>query len=322
MSSVLVTNLLRLAIIVYGGIFAVYFIRDCLQHKEDFKGKKVGTLLIIGLVTNFLDALGIGNFATIQACFKLTKSSPDETMPGTLNVGLALVVVFEFLLFLGLVEVAPLTLVTMIAGAIAGSLVGARIVSRWSVRVVRLALGSALIFLAFMMACRLLGVGPFGVVGTATALTGAKLIISVLINFLLGALMTIGVGLYTPCIALCSAMGLNIKAAFPMMFASCAFLMPSCGFEFIKSGRYDRAASVYLTISGMVGVLIAFFIVKSLPLTVLTWIIIVVMLYTSFMFFRDGLKTPAASASSNIEDEIGAPVASAGLEEQKKSKKN
>ena len=287
---VLTTTLLRAAIIIYAMIFAAYFLRDCLRHKEEFKGKKKITLLLIGFITNFFDTLGIGNFATIQAAFKLTKSSPDEVMPGTLNVGCALTVMFEFVLFLGLIEIAPLTLVTMIAGAILGSVIGARIVSKWSVKVVRLALGCALIFLAFMMACRLMSIGPFGVIGTATALEGAKLIVSVIINFFLGALMTIGVGLYTPCIALCSAMGLNIKAAFPMMFGSCAFLMPSCGFEFIRSGRYDRAAAFYLTVSGFFGILLAFFVVKSLPLTVLTWIIIVVMLYTSFMFFRDALK--------------------------------
>lgn len=306
-TSALATTLLRAAIIVYALIFAFYFLRDCLRHKEDFRGRKTVTLLLIGFVTNFFDTLGIGNFATIQAAFKLTKSSPDETMPGTLNVGCALCVIFEFILFLGLIEIAPLTLVTMIAGAILGSLIGARIVSKWSVRIVRLALGCALVFLAFMMTCRLLGVGVFGVVGTATALTGWKLIVSVIINFFLGALMTIGVGLYTPCIALCSAMGLNVKAAFPMMFGSCAFLMPSCGFEFIRNGRYDRAAALLMTVSGFFGILLAFFVVKSLPLTVLTWIIIAVMLYTSFMFFRDALKkekAPQTAEEAAMEEKV------------------
>ena len=306
-SSEFITLLLRAAVILYALVFAVYFLRDCLRHKEEFKGRKKITLLLIGLITNFFDTLGIGNFATIQAAFKLTKSTPDETMPGTLNVGCALTVIFEFVLFLGLIEISPVTLITMIAGAVLGSVVGARIISKWSVKVVRIALGCALIFLAFMMACRLLEIGPFGVIGTATALTGVKLVASIIINFFLGALMTIGVGLYTPCIALCSAMGLNVKAAFPMMFGSCAFLMPSCGFEFIRSGRYDRAAAFYLTISGFFGITIAFFIVKSLPLDILTWIIIVVMLYTSFMFFRDAFrKQPALETAEAIKIEVEA----------------
>lgn len=212
-------------------------------------------------------------------------------MPGTLNVGDCIPVITEFVLFLELITVHPVTLVAMIAAAIVGSLIGARIVSNWSVKVVRIALGGALVFLAFMMACRLLGVGPFGVAGTATGLEGLKLIVAVGVNFLLGALMTIGVGLYTPCIALCSALGLNVKVAFPVMFGSCAFLMPSCGFEFIRNGRYDRAAAAWMTIGGMIGIFIAFYIVRELPLEVLTWIIIVVMIYTAIMFFKDAFKT-------------------------------
>lgn len=285
-----VTMGLRVIIIGYALIFAVVFIKDCLAHKEDFKGRKHFTLFLIGVGTNFLDTLGIGSFATTQASFKLTKSSSDKVMPGTLNVGDCIPVITEFVLFLGLVEVAPLTLISMIVGAIIGSLIGASIVSKWPVRVVRYALGGALVFLAIMMGCRLMEIGPFGITGMATGLGGWKLIIAVGINFLLGALMTIGVGLYTPCIALCSALGLNLKIAFPVMFGSCAFLMPSCGFAFIKKGTYDRAAAAWLTGGGIIGILIAFFIVRSLPLDILTWIIIVVMLYTSVMFFKDAIK--------------------------------
>lgn len=287
----IVTLVLRIGILLYAAIFAVYFIQDCIKHKEEFKGRKRITLLIIGCYTNLLDTLGIGSFATTQASFKLTKSSPDNIMPGTLNVGDAIPVITEFVLFLGLVEIAPVTLISMIIAAIVGSVIGANIVSKWSVKIVRIALGFALIFLAIMMVMRLMEVGPFGNVGMATGLTGIMLVIGVVVNFFLGALMTIGVGLYTPCIALCSALGLNIKTAFPVMFGSCAFLMPSCGFAFIKKGTYDRAAAAYLTIGGVVGVFIAFFIVKSLPLTALTWIIVVVMLYTAVMFFRDVAKS-------------------------------
>lgn len=292
MSSVLI---LRTVTLLYAVVFGIIFIWDCLKHKEDFKGRNHAVLFIIGFVTNFLDTLGIGSFATTQAGFKLTKSSEDEIMPGTLNVGDCIPVMIEFVLFLGLIEVSTLTLVSMIAGAILGSLIGARIVSKWSVKIVRIALGSALLFLAFMMGCRLMEIGPFGVAGTAAGLTGWKLIIAVLVNFLLGALMNIGVGLYTPCIALCSSLGLNIKIAFPVMFGSCAFLMPSCGIEFIRNGRYDRAAAAWLTVAGIIGIFVAFCIVRELPVDKLTWIIILVMIYTSIMFFRDAFRKKEAA---------------------------
>lgn len=62
-----VTIGLRVAIIGYALIFAVVFARDCLNHKEDFKGRKHVTLFLIGVITNFFDTLGIGSFATTQA---------------------------------------------------------------------------------------------------------------------------------------------------------------------------------------------------------------------------------------------------------------
>jgi len=287
----MLTTILRVAIIVYTLVFAVYLIKDCIAHKEEFTGKKVIPLALIGIITNLLDTLGIGSFATTQAGFKFTKSCEDELMPGTLNVGDAIPVVTEFVLFLGLVEMDPLTLVLLIAAAVVGSVVGASIVSKWPVKMIRYALGTALIALAVIMACRALNLGPFGATGTATGLTGVKLIAGVIINFFLGAFMTVGVGLYAPCMAMIGAFGMNIKAAFPVMMGSCAFLMPSCGIKFIKEGKYDRKASILLTVGGVVGVFLAYTLVKNLPMTVLTWIVIVVMVYTSITFFRDAAKS-------------------------------
>lgn len=283
--------ILRIIIIVYTAIFAVYWIKDMVAHKEEFTGDHVIPLFIIGVITNFLDTLGIGSFATTQAGFKFTKSSPDETMPGTLNIGDAIPVVTEFVLFLTLIEMDTLTLVALLVAATVGSYIGAGIVAKLPVKQIRIALGSALIILAIVMACRLLSVGPFGAQGTAVALTGGKLVIGVVVNFFLGALMTVGVGLYAPCMAMIGALGMNIQAAFPVMMGSCAFLMPACGIKFVKEGKYDRKGSLLLTIGGVIGVLIAYFIVKSLPLTILTWVIIVVMIYTAIVFFRDASRS-------------------------------
>jgi hypothetical protein len=44
------------------------------------------------------------------------------------------------------------------------------------------------------------------------------------VNFFLGAIMTAGVGLYAPCMALIFALGMSPKVAFPIMMGSCAFL--------------------------------------------------------------------------------------------------
>ncbi|MDR1801077.1 MAG: sulfite exporter TauE/SafE family protein [Lachnospiraceae bacterium] len=290
-------TVLRIVLIAFTLVFVFFLVKDFLAHKEDFKGKHYIALGIIGLLTNFLDTLGIGSFATTQAGFKFTKSSPDETMPGTLNVGDTIPVVLEAVLFFGLIEIDAVILIVFIATAVIGAVIGAAIVSKWPVKLVRIGLGVALFILAIVLLCKLNGWGPFGAQGTITTLAElgiAKFIIGAIVNFILGALMTIGVGLYAPCMALVGALGMNISAAFPIMMGSCAFLMPAAGIKFIKEGKYDRKATLMLTIFGVIGVLVAYYIIKTLPLTVLTYVVICVMLFTAAMFFKDAFKAPAA----------------------------
>ena len=134
------------------------------------------------------------------------------------------------------------------------------------------------------------GFGPFGMLGTATGLSGGKLILSVAINFILGMLMCAGVGLYAPCMALCALVGMNITVAYPIMMGSCALLMPPASLEFVKSGRYNRDAAVIMSITGVIGVLIAYFIVKSMPTTILTYIVAVVLIYMAISFVVSNQK--------------------------------
>lgn len=285
-----VIMILRIVLGIFVLASAVYFIKDIVAHKEELSKEKVVPLAIIGCITNLLDTWGIGSFATTQAGFKFTKSSPDDIMPGTLNVGDTFPVTLEALLFFGFVDIDPLTLVLMLAAAVVGALVGAGIVCKWNVKYVRIGLGVGLLILAIVLACKNAQIGPFGISGTATGLTGIKLVIGVIGNFFLGALMMIGVGLYAPCTALVALLGMNVKTAFPIMMGSCAFLMNASCFKFIKEGKYDRKAALCLAVFGCVGVLIAYKVAVMFSLTALTYVICVVMLYTSITFFRDAAK--------------------------------
>ena len=102
--------------------------------------------------------------------------------------------------------------------------------------------------------------------------------------------MTIGVGLYAPCMAMVSGLGLNVSATFPIMMGSCAFLMPSAGIQFIQSGAYDRKAAAVITVFGLMGVFLAYKVAAALPMNILTAIVICVMLYTAFTFFKDAKR--------------------------------
>ena len=246
---------------------------------------------MVGVVANFFDTLGIGSYATSCALFKIRGSIQDINIPGTLNVGDTMPVLVEAFLFFGFVDLDPLTLVSMLVAAVVGAFVGAGFVTKWDQHKVRIAMGVGLSLLGIVMLMKALSVGPFGLVGTATGLSGVKLVVAVVINFLLGALMNIGVGLYAPCMALVAVLGMNIGAAFPIMMGSCAYLMAfGNGPKFIKENRYDMVCTICQTIFGVVGVLLAYFVVKSLPLTVLLYVVICVVFFTAIMFFRDAAK--------------------------------
>jgi uncharacterized membrane protein YfcA len=249
---------------------------------------------VIGFVTNFFDTLGIGSFAPTTAIFKLLRRMPDERIPGTLNAGHALPTVTQALIFVAVVTVDVVTLVSMILAAVLGALVGVRIVSRLPRRAIQIGMGVALLGAALLFLAANLNWMPGG--GEATGLTGATLVFAVGINFILGALMMLGLGLYAPCLILVSLLGMNPLAGFPVMMGSCALLMPFGAERFAKSGRYDAGAALGLALGGIPGVLIAAFIVKSLPLVWLRWLVVIVVLYAAAQMLLAAKSKPVTTA--------------------------
>jgi len=273
-------------------IFVIVYFRDIVKRRRAFSKAPWLPLSGIGFVTNFFDTLGIGSFAPTTSFYKFTKMVDDRVIPGTLNVGHSLPVVAQAFIFITIGKVAPLTLISMMVAATLGAVIGAGEVCKLPVNKIRIGLGGALIIVAIAMLAGLLNIMPSG--GDAFALTGWKFIVAVVVIFIFGALQTIGIGLYAPCIALVYALGMNPRAAFPIMMGSCALLMPWASLRFIKEASYDPKAAIGLTGLGIVGVLIAAYIVKSLPLNVLKWVVVVVILYTSVMMFRSVKKKEGA----------------------------
>jgi len=255
---------------------------------------KTWALLATGFVTNFFDTLGIGSYATTTSIFRQWKLVRDERIPGTLNVGHTLPTIVQAFIYTRLVPVDSRTLIAMIVAAVLGAWLGAGFVARWPRRRVQIGMGTALIAAAVLMELSQLGMLTAG--GSLLGLAGSKLAMAVGINFLLGALMTIGIGLYAPCMILVSLSGMNPTTAFPIMMGSCAFLMPVASARFIRAQCFDRRASLGLLAGGIPAVLIAAFIVKSLPLGVVRWLVVVVVLYTATNLLRTAYRERARAA--------------------------
>ncbi|HEY3383701.1 MAG TPA: sulfite exporter TauE/SafE family protein [Vicinamibacterales bacterium] len=251
--------------------------------------------LAIGLVTDFFDTLGIGNFATTTAAFKLFRLVPDERIPGTLNAGHTLPVVAEALIYVAILQVDMTTLVAMIGAAVAGAWLGAGIVARLPRRAIQIGMGCALLVAATLMLLTQFGVLA-RLTGETLSLSGLRFAVGVTANFVLGALMTLGIGLYAPCMILVSLLGMNPTAAFPIMMGSCAFLMPVGSLRFISLDKYSLRAALGLTIGGIPGVLLAAFLVKSLSLGAVRWLVVFVVVYAAVMMLRSAWTERAGGA--------------------------
>jgi uncharacterized membrane protein YfcA len=242
----------------------------------------------IGFATNFFDTLGIGSFATTSAVFKFFGLVRDERIPGTLNVGHTLPSILQAFIYIAIVKVDVVTLTAMIAAACVGAWLGAGVVSGLSRRKIQIGMGTALLALALIVALTALKVIPGS--GTDLALSGTKLVFAVVCNAILGALMTLGIGLYAPCMVLISLLGMDPTAAFPIMMGSCAFLMPVGSARFIRTGKYDLKAALGLAVGGPAAVLLAAFIVESLPKKVVPWLVVGVVIYTAAMMLYSAAR--------------------------------
>jgi uncharacterized membrane protein YfcA len=276
---------LALFVIFYVGVWYATVRKGVVPPGEEGRVKFPRWIeLTIGFVTNFFDTLGIGSFAPTTAAFKALRSVPDERIPGTLNVGHTLPTVTQAFIFVAIIQVDFLTLILMIAAAVVGSWLGAGVVSRWPKRNIQLGMGFALLVAATLFAMTNLNLFPGG--GTALELTGVKLALGLVGNFALGALMTLGIGLYAPCMILVAMLGMNPTAAFPIMMGSCAFLMPVGSARFIRERKYSLRPALGLALGGIPAVLIAALIVKSLNVVAVRWLVVAVVLYTSFTMLR------------------------------------
>jgi uncharacterized membrane protein YfcA len=240
--------------------------------------------IALGAVTNFFDTLGIGAFAPSTAWIKFRALVPDNAIPAVLNTGHALPAVAQALVFITLVEVDVTLLLGCIAAAVVGAMIGAPIVQRMPLKRLQGFVGSALLIAAMLFAAKNLNMLPSG--GVALALPMGFMIAAFVAHLAMGALMTAGIGLYAPSLALLSLMGLDPKAAFPIMMGCCAFLMPSSGFTFMKSDRIDHRMVLAMALGGIPAVLFAAFVVKEMPMDMLRWLVVGVVFYAAIIMLR------------------------------------
>ncbi|MBW3778203.1 sulfite exporter TauE/SafE family protein [Aeromonas veronii] len=281
----MLVDILRLVFIAGGLVFIFMLVQACWRKKQSgsFEATPFWPVALIGGIANFLDTLGVGSFAVKTACYKQFKLIDDRVLPGTLNGQCVLPTVTQSLIFVGAVAVDPLTLISMMMAAAAGAAWGARHVASFDRQTIRLVMAISLLIVAGLIFAGLLGLFPVG--GDAMGLSGYKLAIALLGNFIFGVLMNVGIGLFAPCMTLVYLLGMNPLAAFPIMMGSTAVLSVFSAGTFIRKGAFDAKAVLAVAIFGPIGVVLAAMLVKSMDMEMLKWLVAFIVIYTSWTMY-------------------------------------
>jgi uncharacterized membrane protein YfcA len=289
---------LLIALVMINIAFLIGWIRARKTHP--LRDRPTPGDVLIGLITDFFDALGIGSFAPTTALFKLRGRPADELIPGTLNVGHNAPAFIETAAFVTSVAVDPLLLTAMVGSATLGAWIGAGTVSRLPRRTIQLFMGAALLIAAMFFVLANLGAFPPG--GEAMSLPGWRFGVAVAVNFVLGALMSIGIGAYAPCMVLLALLGLHPLGAYPIMMGTCGLVQPAASLRFFKTGRFAWGAALGLTVGGVIGSLVAIFVVRQLPLRALRWLIMIVVAYAAISMLRSAFRSPRVEAPKVLQE--------------------
>lgn len=294
-STILIVIQATLVLAIIWIIFILY--RHIRRHKINIF-KRFFTGFWIGLVTDMLDTLGIGSFATTTTFFKMTKLVDDDSkLPGTMNAVHVLPVLVQALCFILVVKVEPLTLITMGLAAFFGAFFGAKITKNWHAPTIQRILGSLLIIAAIFIVIRTLLNPGAGNSEDIHGLQGIWLWVGIVFNFIIGVLMTMGLGNYAPELIFFSMMGLSPAIAMPVMMLDAAMIMTASTSQFIKQDKINWDGFAGIVIGGIIGVLIAVTFLTSLDINKLKMLVVVIVIYTGIMLIRSSFQTNKMSAS-------------------------
>jgi uncharacterized membrane protein YfcA len=292
-----IRTLLLTAILALATIFVVRWVQSMRTAPTPFRWP-TPVQLLIGFLVSFFDTLGIGSLATTTTVFRALRMVPDERLPGTMIVGLTVGVSVQALIFISAIQIDITLLVLMIGTALAGGWLGASVVSRLPRRPIQAAMGMGLLLAALFMTIAQLNRMPVG--GAALTLSGGPLYLALAVNFVLGALIMVGIGNYGPTFVLLSALGMDPRAAFPIMMGGGAFAALLGCLAFVKRRSQVDQPALGLAIGSVPGVLVAALLVTSLPLEQLKWLVIAVIVYAGATMLRAALRPAGAPPAVEV----------------------
>lgn len=290
MDGINIVQVILILVVLVNGLFAIRFVLDVLQHKEELKeepGNPVA-MAIVSFFMFFLSTFGISDFAIGSSLYPKAKWVSDKKLPGTLNTECVIPVAVMALAYISSIEVGLLTLVTAIVCQVVGAYVSPRYVTKLPANQIKRFVAAGLFIAAGLILAGKFGIYPSG--GELNSLEGGSLILFAVLCMLFGALNNIGIGSYALTMATVYAMGLNPSIAFPIMMGACTFSVPIGSMQFIKLDSYSRKITLFTSTFGVLGVLVAAFVVKSLDVSALLWVVVVVVLYSAITMLKSSFN--------------------------------
>lgn len=286
----MIRNILLTLIILVNAYFIIYFVADLLKNKESFKNDPADMkfLPFTSIIIFFLSTFGISDFAIGTVIYPKLNWVSIKKLPGTLNAECVVPVAVMALSYITSIDVGIKTLTICIVCQVIGAYIGPRFVVKLPEKTIKIFVGIGLLIASFLIFAGQMNWIPSN--GTATELYGGKLLLAGILLFIYGALNNIGIGSYALTMVTVYLMGLNPIAAFPIMMGACTFSVPIGSVQFIKFGEYSRKITLFTSTFGVLGVLIAVFLVKSLNTYMLKWLVIIVLLYSAYSMLGSQLK--------------------------------
>jgi uncharacterized membrane protein YfcA len=276
-----VIKIILALIVLVNGLFAFRFFSDFFKHRLE-AWKEPGShifYIVLGIVSQFLGTFGVSDFALCTVAYRFTNTVEDKKIPGTLNAQCVIPVAFMALAYITVIKVDILTLVVLIISQSLGSYLMPRIVVKLPVHRIRLGIGIGLLCAAFFILAGKLNWIPAA--GNLTGLSGVKLVAASAALFVFGALNNIGIGSYAPTMATVYALGVDPRVAFPIMMGGCTFSCAIGAAEFVRLGGYRRKPTFWFSTLGLLGVAAAVYLVKSMNVELIKWIVFAVVLYAA-----------------------------------------
>jgi uncharacterized membrane protein YfcA len=256
------------------------------KHSEKLSPLTQIKIGFIGIVSNFLDTIGIGSFAVIVAMRSLLGVMPDDVrLIGTMNIQAMVTALIQALIFLQFVPLDIITLLVAVVMISLGGFLSGLVAVRIDKKLVHMVMLVAFIITGVLLFLSQLNILEIG--GSGTAIRGTRLLIFAIFMLVSGTLPAFGVGYYSLIKASIFLFGVNPIVAFPIMASASAFQMPVTSVTFISKGKFYFKSTIILAVFGTIGVFMAAPIITLVNTYTLKWILLGIVIYNIIVLARN-----------------------------------